>query len=326
MKILITGATGFIGKHLIRELSKTNFKFKCLARKKSEKRDLEYLKKFNAEIFDGNILNKKDLEKATRDIEIVIHLVGIGDVTETSKEKLKEYNKINIGGTKNLLDSCKGIKKFIYFSSTASIGVINNKIVDEKTSCMPKTSYEKSKYLAEQLVLRYKDKFPIIIFRPSMIFGPYEKHSLIPLTYKIIRTGSFFIPGNGKNKTGLVYVKDVVSAVINSIKNKKVEGVYILTNQISFNEFTKIIAKSYSLDVKIIHLPVFLVKIGIVPITFFCKLIGKTPLFTLKRIDSITANRIYDVSKAKKDLGFKNTSLKKAIKETIDWYKNKKIE
>ncbi len=320
MKVLVTGATGFVGKYLVKALLKENYEVRCLVRRTS---NIEFLKKLNVELVYGDVLDKKSLVKALDKIDLVYHLVGIGDITSTSEEAYKNYYTTNVLGTKNLLDSIKTKKtRIIYFSSTAAMGVIDG-LSDEKTKSKAFTAYERSKNESEKLLVEYHTKYgvPIIILRPSMIFGPGDKHNIIDLTVKIMERGFFFMPGNGKNRTGLVFVEDVIQAAVNAAKIKKEFEVYILTNRISFNELINLISKCIGKSVKIIHLPVFLSKFGVFFIESFYRIINKTPIITLKRLDSILADRIYDTSKSEKDLKFKNTNLEKALEQTLRWKK-----
>ncbi|MEW6063433.1 MAG: NAD(P)-dependent oxidoreductase [Nanoarchaeota archaeon] len=320
MKMLVTGATGFIGTNLVKELSKNN-KVRCLVREGS---DTSLLKSKNIELFYGNLLDKNSIKGVTKGIGLVYHLAGGGNVSASTKKEFKKLFDLNVTTTKNLLDECikNKPKKFILFSSVSAIGVIVNKAIDEKTKCIPKTPHEICKYKSEKLALEYSKKYkiPLTILRPSIVYGPYGKNSEILMIAKLVKKHFFPIPGNGENIMPFVYIKNLVNAAV-FLANKR-PGTYILSDTgVKFNYLVKKIAEELNKKAIIIHIPVILIKIPIFVIEKVCKLLGLNPLFTLHRINSMSSNRIYNTKKIK-ILGYKQKyKFDDAIKETIGWYK-----
>ena len=123
MKILITGATGFIGKNLVPELVSKSHKVRCLVRKTSRKEDINYLKKLKVELFNGDLINKKSLKGICRGIDIVYHLTGVLGSFNASEKLMFD---INVRGTENILNESKEgkVKKFIFCSSAGVLGPI----------------------------------------------------------------------------------------------------------------------------------------------------------------------------------------------------------
>jgi len=320
MRILVTGATGFIGTNLVKELSKRN-KVRCLVRKTS---NASLLKSKNIELFYGNLLDKASLRDVTKNVDVVYHLAGGGNVSASTKRGFRKLFDLNVATTKNLLDECKRNKpkRFILFSSISAIGVITNKIVDEKTKCIPKTPHEVCKYKSEKLSIKYSKKYriPLTILRPSIVYGPHAKNSEILMIARLVKTHLFPIPGSGENLMPFVYVKNLVNAVI-FLANKK-PGTYIVSDTgIKFNYLVKKIAEELDKKILIIHIPATLTKIPVCIIEKICRLLNLNSLFTVHRINSMSSNRIYSIKKLKA-LGYKQLyEFDNAIKETLGWYR-----
>lgn len=225
MKILVTGATGFVGNHLIKALDRENISI--LSRRHIPRR----------EVYIGDLFNKEILLEATK-VDVVIHLAGIskGDVFKTNYE-----------GTKNLIDACvrNNIKKFIFISSFDA--VLN-------------TEYGRSKLKAEWYIK--KSGLDYIIIRPTFIFGRDSKKDLDKLI-KYIKIGIAPIPGDGNFKLQPVFVDDVVKLIVKSINIKNKNKIYFIggSQKLSFNELVELISKALRKNPIKINIPKFLIKL-----------------------------------------------------------------
>ena len=131
LKILITGGTGFVGSYLVKELvSRGNF-CRLLTRRKSHAEGL--FKKNKVELWQGDITCPDTLKGIAKDMDYVYHLAAVGHVSAISEEAYKNFIRVNLHGTKNLITECAGsnIKKFVHFSSTAAMGLIKNRLTSE---------------------------------------------------------------------------------------------------------------------------------------------------------------------------------------------------
>ena len=193
-KILITGAAGFIGSHLVDFLIKKEGRKKLrLFVKKGE--SLKNLPDSNFDIFFGDICNSKDVKIAMDGVDVVYHLAAKIDFDGKTYE---EYKRVNVDGTKNLINECRGknIRKFIFFSSIgvfglpARIGEIKN--WNETHPKIYTNFYGRSKLEAEEVVVNAgcNFKLPYVIIRPASVYGPREKGPTLAL-YKAIKSKSF---------------------------------------------------------------------------------------------------------------------------------------
>ena len=172
MKALVTGGTGFIGSHLVEALLKKGIQVRCLLRKTS---DLKWLEGLPIEVNWGDCNDKNSLREAVEGVEQVFHLAG---VTKAVHEKT--YFEVNAFGTENLIHAClennPRIQKFIYLSSQAAAGPCRNgNKKKESDQCKPVSPYGQSKQMGEELAMAHAHELPLLILRPSAVYGPRER-------------------------------------------------------------------------------------------------------------------------------------------------------
>jgi len=322
MKALVTGASGFIGSHLVEHLSKHGYRVTCLLRKTSS---LEYLKGIDTEIIRGDLNDIAFLKDAVKNKNYVFHLAA---VIESSDPKL--YHRTNILGTKLLALACRessrNIKKFLFISSIAASGPSKKGILKkEEDECVPINEYGRSKLEAEKIVEEILDDIiPYVIIRPPNVYGPREKELLQAI--KIIQRHIKPLLGNGDRQTSLIYVEDLVRAIRMAAENPSaVKKTYFITdgNTYSWRDITDQIIEE--LDIKGPFIPIpypIMLLIGVIS-EMFSKLREKGPSITLERINNVRKNYyIYDPSRAFKELGFRpEIALKEGIRRVIKWHR-----
>lgn len=313
-KILITGASGFIGGHLIEFLLKNNYKVKCLVRPTA---NLDILKKLPVEICFGDILDKNSLRKAVKDIDYLIHLAGAIKAKDN-----KTYWLVNYQGTKNilevLLEKNIQLKKFIFISSQAAAGASRGfQPLKETDPAQPISHYGKSKLKAEKIVKKFSQRFSIVILRPSLVYGPRDKETLI-----YFRLFKFGFKANLNRYFSACYVKDFSRACFLALEKEIPSGsIYFISDGKIYslkeiNNYLKILLKPKL----IIPIP-FVSKILYFLALFFKIFLKKPSIINMDRLKEITSKSwLCDISKAKK-LGYQpKTFLKDGLKKTILWY------
>lgn len=187
MKILITGSSGFVGKHLVKKLSDSH---------KIVRYDL---------VNGQDVLNEKLLLQKLKGVDVVIHLAAFISAMESWKKPVEYFNN-NTLGTASVVNSAikAGIKKIIFFSSAA-------------VKAKPLTPYAVSKISAEKILDLYKDKINTVIVRPENIYGPGQKEAygyVIHNFIKAVKNGTpIKIYGDGKQTRDFIYIDDVVSTI-----------------------------------------------------------------------------------------------------------------
>lgn len=326
MKILITGAAGFIGSHLVDLLLEEGISANKLRLYIPKGESLSNLPKEKFDIVRGDIRDKATVKKAMQGIDIVYHLAARIDFEGKS---YADYKDVNVDGTQNLLDECgKNIKKFIFFSSIgvfglpAGIGDIIN--WDENHPKTYTNFYGQSKWEGEKKVMEAHAKkgVPYAIIRPASVYGPREKGPTLAL-YKAIKNHQFLLLGNGLNKMHYVYVTDLVKAARLAEKSSRKTGDYIIggPQPSTLNEIVLDIAESINGKIPNFYLPKNLALVLSYVMDYAGKLCGiKSPLFP-SRVKTMTTNYFYNINKAKKELGYSpKVNFRKGAMLTGKWY------
>lgn len=292
MKILVTGASGFVGKNLINQLSTKHCIYGFSRRKVS---GIDY--------FEGDITNIDKLENAVSNVDAVVHLAG---VIRGSKDA---FYSTNVIGAKNLsyLSVKYKLKKVVYVSSLAAKGPL------EKNE--PVSYYGYSKRLAELEFLKNSDKYNLTILRPPVIYGPYEQE-----VYKLVRlanaTGVFFAIKD--MRLSMIYVEDLVKAISLTLdENNASPKIYTVCENDShdFFEIANIIAYHLGKQIKIVTIP----KVILNSIYFGLKYSG----FFIDKINEINAHLwVCNNSEFCRDFGFEiKNDLFNGMYKTIRWYR-----
>jgi len=329
MKILVTGATGFIGSHLVERLSREGLKIRCLVRPNSDTSFLETLK--GIELFKGDLLRPNSLFEATRGAEKVFHLAAVSHTIENVDYSF--FRERNVLPSIHLAKAAikNKVKKFIFYSSIEAIGLKRaasvKKPIDETVLSAPETKYGRSKLEVEKsfLALYKKEGLPVVIIRPTVIFGPRDiSHGPLKL-FKSIQSGMFRIVGSGRNLVSWCYVENLVEATLLAA-NKKISTaqIYFISDErpYPFEEIAQVAAKCLGVKLSKMKIPPLLAKLACLPTEFGASLVKKEPPLSRSKLRLATQNFVYDVSKARKQLGYRQIySLEEGMKITISWYK-----
>jgi nucleoside-diphosphate-sugar epimerase len=325
-KILVTGGTGLIGSHLIKRLIKNN-EVKCLVLKNSDIKTLDE----GVKVVYGDITDIQSIKSAFKDIDIVFHLAAAfkKDLPKNATKDI--YYNINVKGTENVLEICKQneVERVIHFSASGVYGHSSDTPLNENSSYKPTNPYEESKVEGEKIALRYNSLgLPVTIIQPTIVYGPGETVAFLRL-FKAIKDGTFRIIGNGENKLHLVYVENLVDGIILASKEKKaIVQRYLIGDDRAYpiSEIVETIASELGVKIPKMKIPYLVAKVGAVPFEILGKIMKVRPPLSRYTVDFLSKNRVYDISKAKKELGYKSKiPLKEGIKLTAEWYKDNEL-
>lgn len=324
MKALVTGGTGFIGSHLTEALIRKGVRVRCLIRETS---DLKWLKGLSVEFFYGDLNDKTSLEKAVSDVDWVFHLAGV-----TRAIKKKTYFEVNGLGTKNLIHAClnnnPGLQKFIYISSQAAAGPSRNHCGKTETDpCAPVSLYGRSKCIGEESVLTHAHELPVLILRPSAVYGPRDNNIFFLFKFLAGRIKLCLISPD--QHLSLCYISDIVEGILSAAETRTKSGdVFFLSdgNDYRMDEIGDILARAMGVTALRVRVP----KPVIFGIARFSEYLSKFsngpfPLTRDKAQEMIQKNWVCDITKARTLLCFEpKVSLPKGAKLTVEWYKNEK--
>jgi nucleoside-diphosphate-sugar epimerase len=321
-KVLVTGGTGLIGSFLVEKLVKNN-DVKCLILKNSETKFLDDL---GVKIAYGDITDISSLNHAIKDVDVVFHLAAAFKKDLPKNPTDDVYYNVNVKGTKNVLELCKQneVERVIHFSASGVYGHSSNTPINENSPYRPSNPYEKSKCEGEKIALKYNELgLPITIIQPTIVYGPRETVAFLRL-FKAIKNGTFRIIGSGENKLHLVYVKNLVDGIILASKKKIAIGQrYLIGDERAYavSEIVETIASELGVKIPKMKIPYLFAKVGAVPFEIAGKIMRTRPPISRYTVDFLAKNRVYDISKARKELGYKSKiSLKEGIERTVKWY------
>lgn len=330
MKILITGATGFIGKAFVKELlsKKKEYSVFCAVRSSSKKDDLE---EFDVNFVNFDLDDIKTFESSVKGKDIVVHFAAHYDF-HAQRDIL--FNR-NVEASKVLAEVCvkNEVKHFVYCSTTEVLGTKVD--ATEEADYNPVYVYGESKVEAEKtLLMLHKERgLPLTIARPTGVIGPGECYPFNDFIIAIDKGITFLprlIPGSGNGTIHWTYIDDVVQGLIKIIENreKSIGQIFHLTSNTpqTWNEMIEVICESLDITGKKnhgrkFHIPVTLARIGMPLFTLYYKLRG-IDNFVLKpgAVKTLQTSRGYINAKAKAILGFNPTvDFKTGVTNSVMW-------
>ena len=329
MKILITGASGFIGSFIVEEALKQGFETWAAIRKSSSK---EYLQDERIHFIELNLSSKAQLIEQLRphQFDYVVHAAGV-----TKCLNKADFRRINTEGTKNLVDALLDLqmplKRFVFLSSLSVFGAIKEQLpydeIREDDTPKPNTEYGRSKLEAERYIDSIGSRLPYTILRPTGVYGPREKDYF--MMAKSIKQHIDFAVGYQRQDITFVYVTDVVQAVFLALEKGETGRKYFLSDGQVYQSttFSDLIHEELGRPWWLrITAPVWVLRI----VTFFGEYIGHmTGKVTALNNDkyNILRQRNWrcDIEPARRELGFEpKVKLKEGVKTTIQWYKDHK--
>jgi nucleoside-diphosphate-sugar epimerase len=209
MRVLVTGSTGFIGVHLVSALVARGWQVRCLVRATSNRTPIA---SHRLEYVVGSLQDQHALRQAVQGVDLIFHLAGATKVRHPD-----EYDAINRGGTERLLTACveagTPLRRFLYISSIAAAGPsLTGAPLTESDPCRPVGPYGRSKLRAEEAVLAYKAQLPVIVLRPSAIYGPHDTDFL--QLFRAVRHGILPHIGRQDLYVDLCFVADLIQGMM----------------------------------------------------------------------------------------------------------------
>ncbi|MEA3457329.1 MAG: NAD-dependent epimerase/dehydratase family protein [Candidatus Thermoplasmatota archaeon] len=309
MNVLVTGASGFIGRYLVDDLVKHGYHVKALTRQFS-------LKIKGAEVVRGDITQPEQFLSAFDNVEAVFHNAAYA----TDYGKKSEIYKSNIEGTMNVAEACikKGIKRIIYTGTAGVYGFPNtNEEITEKSAKKPLNAYHKSKFEGEKILRNCKD-LSVSVVRPPLVLGAGGKGTKVIL--ERIKKGNMIYIGTGDQYISLAHPKDVAQCLRLALENDKKEDVF---NVVSFVCKIKKLFNEIAVQLDV-GLPNKNVSYSLAyAAAFFSEIFAtKEPSLTRFRVKSLGTTRRVSCDKAKKELGYEpKFDLQSTANDMVSWYR-----
>lgn len=317
-KVLITGANGFLGSNLTRELYRLGYDIRILVRPQA---DLKSIADIPCEIFSGRIDDKADVQAAVKGCDIVIHAAAVTGQWNISFE---QYEAVNFISTRYVAEAVleHKVARFIFVSTANTIGPGTKEEPGTElngfTLYSANSGYITTKYLAQQYVLEQVERhqLPAIIVNPTFMIGPYDiKPSSGQLLLYGVNKKILFCSQGGKN---FVYIKDVCQGIMQAIDRGKTGECYLLAGEnLSYREFFRLVNRVTGNRSLIIEIPTFIVKLG--------GMLGSL-LYKKSKLNYTTAylaclGNYYTGKKSVRELGITYMPVEEAIHKALSWFK-----
>ncbi|MCB8982845.1 MAG: NAD-dependent epimerase/dehydratase family protein [Ardenticatenaceae bacterium] len=319
--ILVTGATGFLGHHLIPQLRAAGQPVRALVRPSSNTQFLQDLGVSLA--YTDDISDPAAALAACQGCDRVIHAAGQFRFWGDSPT----FWRTNVGGTSALLQAATavGVQRFIHISTIVVVGTTPERgLLDETTRCYPQEPYQRTKYEAEQLALSYhREKgLPVIVLRPGAFYGPYGRYAFNRLFFEEPLRGWRIKVDGGKRITFPAYVPDVAQGVTLALTNGRPGEVYNICSQsLDHNSVNSVVSDMAGIGRWRINIPKFLVLALAKSWTAVSRYTGREPFYPINMAPYVFQDWHVSTAKAEKELGFRPTPFRKGVQETLQWYR-----
>ena len=319
--ILVTGATGFLGYHLIPLLQERGFSVRALVRSTS---NVAQLTKHGVELATVQDITDADgVAKACEGCKVVIHGAGLFRFWG----KRKAFWHTNVDGTQTVLGAAEnaGISRFIHISTVAVVGKPPpNTIVDERTACHPQDAYQESKLAAEKLVQEAVGRgLPALILRPGGFYGAGGQYAINRLFFEEPLRGWRIQVNRGKHLTFPVFVPDVAQAVLLSLERGRVGEIYnICGKSLTHQQLNHIVSEIAGISPFRFPVP-RIVALGLARLlTTISTVTHREPFYATNLAHYVFQDWHISSQKAQKELSFMPTPFADGAKETLNWYWN----
>ncbi|MGE5086054.1 MAG: NAD-dependent epimerase/dehydratase family protein [Bacillota bacterium] len=322
MKVLVTGANGFLGSWVTRALADEGHEVYALVRPNS---DLSELNGINCKYVYGDVTNIVSLLEAFKGIDTVFHLAGV-IAYKASDRPLME--RVNVQGTANVIEVCREcqVRRLVHLSSVVAIGSSRSpsEILNERSEFNVhdlNLGYFETKFAAEELVKKAvaKGEIDAVILNPSTIYGPGDARKGSRKMMLKVAQGRFkFYTSGGVN---VVAVQDVVKGILSAWKVGKKGERYILAGEnILIKDLFRLIAEEAGVPAPIHHLPDHMLHL-VGTIGDLMEKIGLKGPLSKENAYTATMYHWFDSSKAQKDLDFHPRPAREAIHNSVQWIK-----
>lgn len=328
MKILITGATGFIGNAVAHRLADEGHSVRCLVRPTSDTKSLSDI------VWDkvvGDISSMDDCREAVRGMEAVIHCAAMA----TDFGPIKAFREINVNGTQNLAEAALGnkVSRFVYISTNDVLGIVKGHVIDDTFPYKPTGfPYSDTKIEAEQNVFELfrKRNLPLVALRPAWVYGPGDR-TFLPELVTALDQGALFYIGSRHNVIFLNYIDNLVDAVMLALTHPDAVGrAYLVTDgvEITWEQLCSRLATGLNIKSQRWTVPfgVAMAAATAMELTWKVARSKSRPMLTRYAVTMLGSNLKYDDTRIRKELGyFPRIFPDEGIRRSIKWIQSQEF-
>ncbi len=323
MKVLVTGASGFLGSHVAEQLTKAGHEVRALVRKSSNRDFLERLGR--VEFAYGGVEDADKVAEAVKGVDAIIHSAGL-----VKARSQAEFQQTNVEGTRNLLEAAKkhapNLKRFVFVSSLTVAGPSADGTPLEGDGTGPVTHYGRSKLEAERIVLAAKNELPVVVLRPAVIYGPRDQEILA--FFKSVNSGVLPTIGKGDSTVSMVFGADCAEACVKAITANVPSGSVYFVDDGEPHPFRSLVeGVETALGKKAffrLSIPMPVIWVAAVSSEIYGKLSNKAVMLNRDKINEIRQPHwVCSSARTRKDLKWEpRTTLRDGMVVTARWYQD----
>lgn len=304
VKVLVTGGTGHVGKHLIPALLEKGHSVRLAVLDVEEAREAFNDLPLEIMQLDFGVAEQPAFDTIASGVDAVVHMAAVG-VINPDENRTKIF-AINVGATKKLLASCvknASFKRFVYLSSSALFHKPTGKPIEEDELPSPANAYGESKLEAEKAVRA--SGVPFVILRPVVIYGLGFESVFAPIV-KAVQKGKLKVIGKGDTHFPAVHVDDLVNAILLSLEKKEAvgEAFNVSGEALTQREWFKAVADDLDVQLPDSSMPMWLAEAAVFFYEIKAKLFGGSAAITRESLRRLTTDRIFSTNKAQRLLGW----------------------
>lgn len=318
--LLITGATGFVGSHVIDLSPGYKFQLRALVRKPT---DADRLRAAGVECVVGSLEDAASLREAVSGATAVLHLAAA-----TKARTPAEYQRSNVAGTQAVIDAMLAAEprpaRLIYLSSLAAVGPpVAGRPVTREDVPRPLTTYGRTKLAGEKVCEVAADRFQVAILRAPAVYGPRDRD--VFEFFRLANRGIVPLPRAATGRVQMIHVRDLARSLLLAATSSAARGVYHVAEAQSYGweEMARMVGKALGREVRVPRIPTpVIVAAATLNETIF-GIMGRSTIFNREKADELTVpGWLCETELARRDFGFEaHIPLQEGFNETANWYK-----
>ncbi len=315
-KALVTGATGFVGSHLVELLAEAGVGVRALVRRTSNTRLLDQL---GADCIEGDLEDALALARAAQGVDVVFHLAAL-----TRARSREEFFRVNARAVEAVARAAAGAgARLVYLSSLAAVGPAQDgRAVRETDPPRPITDYGRSK-LDGEAACTTAVAGDVVILRAPAVYGPRDRD--IYRFFAMAARGLIAMPTGPQRRIQMLYVRDLAEALITAGRTRSARLLYHVAEARSYTwrEVAELVGEAVGKRVHVVPVPAVLVSVAAGMSELGARAVGRTTIFTRDKARELLApGWLCETTAAERDLGFAaRTPLATGLKATAEWYR-----